>query len=101
MGGPEALHLEGVETPEPGEVPVLIKVELTGINYADTGVRRRKRFGPRQAEIPLTRFGDAGTVAELGEEGPAYGTRGAAVLEPVGGEAGTKSVLLVTLAAVG
>lgn len=86
-GGPEVLRLEDVEAPEPGESQVLIKVEVAGINYADTGVRRGIRFGPHQAEMPLTPgFEAAGTVAALGEgvEGLPEGTRVAAVLESGG-----------------
>lgn len=89
-GGPEVLRLENVEMPEPGAGQVLIKVEAAGVNYADTGVRRGMRFGPHQAEMPLTPgFEVAGSVAALGEgvEGPAEGTRVAAVLES-GGYAG-------------
>jgi NADPH:quinone reductase len=86
-GGPEALRLENVETPEPGVGQVLIKVEVAGVNYADTGMRRGMRFGPHQAEMPLTPgFEAAGTVAALGEgvEAPPEGTRVAAVLESGG-----------------
>lgn len=86
-GGPEVLRLEDVETPEPGAGQVLIKVEAAGINYADTGVRKGIRFGPHQAEMPLTPgFEVAGTVAALGEgvEAPLEGTRVVAVLESGG-----------------
>jgi len=86
-GGPEVLRLEDIETPEPGEGQVLIKVEVAGVNYADVGVRRGIRFGPHGAEMPLTPgFEAAGTIAALGEglEGPPEGTRVAAVLESGG-----------------
>ena len=39
-GGSEVLRLEDVETPEPGAGQVSVKVEVAGVNYADTGVRR-------------------------------------------------------------
>ncbi|CAA9429121.1 Quinone oxidoreductase [uncultured Rubrobacteraceae bacterium] len=86
-GGPEVLRLENIETPEPDEGQVLIKIELAGVNYADTGMRRGMRFGPHQAQMPLTPgFEAAGTVAVLGEgvEAPPEGTRVAAVLESGG-----------------
>ena len=86
-GGPGVLLLEDIEAPEPGEGQVLIKVEVAGVNYADTGMRGGMRFGPHQAEMPLTPgFEAAGTVAALGEgvEAPPEGTRVAAVLESGG-----------------
>lgn len=82
-GGPEALVSRELETPEPGVGEVSIRVEVAGVNYADTGVRAGMMFGPHQHELPLTPgFEVAGTVAALGEgvEGPAEGTRVAAVL---------------------
>lgn len=86
-GGPEVLRLEDIETPRPGAGQVLIKVEVAGVNYADTGVRAGMQFGPHQAEMPLTPgFEVAGTVAAFGEgvEGLAGGARVAAVLESGG-----------------
>lgn len=86
-GGPEALVLREVETPEPGVGEVSIRVEVAGVNYADADVRAGMMFGPHQHEPPLTPgFEVAGTVAALGEGvgGPAEGTRVAAVLDSGG-----------------
>lgn len=86
-GGPEALVLREVETPEPGAGEVRIRVEYAGVNYADTGVRAGVAFGPHRHEMPVTPgFEVAGVVAALGEgvEGPAEGTRVVAVLESGG-----------------
>ncbi len=86
-GGPEVLRLEDVETPRPGLGQVLIKVEVAGVNYADTGIRTGMMFGPHQTELPMTPgFEVAGTIAALGEgvEGLAEGARVAAVLESGG-----------------
>jgi NADPH2:quinone reductase len=35
IGGPEVLHLDEVDTPEPGPGQVLIKVEAAGVAYGD------------------------------------------------------------------
>lgn len=86
-GEPEALRLEEVGTPTPGAGEVLIKVEIAGVNYADTGVRRGMAFGPHRATFPITPgFEVAGTVVDLGEgvEGLAEGARVAAVLDDGG-----------------
>lgn len=86
-GGPEVLRLEELKRPEPGTGEVLIKVEVAGVNYADTGLRRGIFHGPHQAELPLTPgFEVAGIVAALGEgvTGVAEGTRVAAVLDSGG-----------------
>ena len=86
-GGPEVMGLEDVATPVPGPGEVLVKVEVAGVNYADTGVRRGMAFGPHQATFPITPgFEVAGSVAALGEgvEGWAEGARVVAVLEAGG-----------------
>ena len=82
-GGPEVLRPEEVEAPTPGPDEVLIKVEVAGVNYADTATRRGMVFGPHRATFPITPgFEVAGVVAALGEgvEGPAEGARVVAVL---------------------
>ncbi len=82
-GEPEVLKLEDVATPEPGASEVLVQVELVGVNYADTGMRRGMFHGPGSEEMPITPgFEVAGTVAELGEgvESVKEGTRVVAVL---------------------
>lgn len=86
-GGPEVLTAEEVGVPRPGSGEVLIEVEVAGVNYADTGIRRGMAFGPHAAAFPITPgFEVAGTVVALGEgvEGLAEGARVAAVLETGG-----------------
>ncbi|WP_047863727.1 quinone oxidoreductase family protein [Rubrobacter aplysinae] len=86
-GGPDALVLRDVAEPEPGAREVLIRVEVAGVNYADTGVRAGMMFGPHAHELPVTPgFEVAGTVAALGEgvAGPEEGTRVVAVLDSGG-----------------
>ena len=86
-GGPEVLRSEEIEAPSPGPGEILIAVEVSGVNYADTATRRGMAFGPHGATFPVTPgFEVAGTVAALGEgvEGPAEGTRVVAVLDSGG-----------------
>lgn len=86
-GGPEALVIREVETPEPGVGEVLIRTEVAGVNYADTGVRAGMMFGPHAHALPVTPgFEVAGTVAALGEgvSGPEEGAWVVAVLDSGG-----------------
>ena len=86
-GGPEALRPEEVEVPTPGPGEILVRVEVAGVNYADTATRRGMVFGPHRATFPVTPgFEVAGTVAALGEGvgGLAEGARVVAVLDSGG-----------------
>ncbi|MDX2005049.1 MAG: quinone oxidoreductase [Meiothermus sp.] len=62
-GGPEALVLEEIPTPTPGEGQVLVKLQASGVNFIDT----YKRGGLYTVPTPFT-VGEegAGTVAALG-----------------------------------
>lgn len=65
FGGPEVLKLAEVERPSPGEGEVLIRVEASGINYADT-MRRRNEYLKKQG-LPFTPGSEvAGTVEAVG-----------------------------------
>lgn len=82
-GEPEVLKLEEVASPEPGPEEVIVRVELAGVNYADTGMRRGMFHGPGSEEMPITPgFEVAGTVAAPGDgvEGLEEGARVVAVL---------------------
>ncbi len=86
-GDPDVLKLEDATSPEPEPGDVLIKVELAGVNYADTGMRRGMFHGPGAAAMPITPgFEVSGTIAELGEdvEGFEENARVVAVLETGG-----------------
>jgi NADPH:quinone reductase len=62
-GGPDALQLEDIPTPEPGPGQVRIKVEAAGVNFID--VYQRK--GQYKMPLPFTPGGEAaGTVDALG-----------------------------------
>ncbi len=62
-GGPEALTLEDIPTPEPGAGDVLVKIEAAGLNFIDT----YHRTGLYPLELPIT-----------------LGLEGAGVVEAVG-----------------
>jgi NADPH2:quinone reductase len=64
-GGPEALQLEDIPTPEPGPGQIRIKVEAAGVNFID--VYQRK--GQYKLPLPFTPGGEsAGTVDAVGPD---------------------------------
>lgn len=78
-GGPEVMHLEEIATPTPNAGEVLIKVEASGINFADLAQREGAYL--TRTRTPMTPGSEiAGTVAALGTgvNSPVVGTRVAA-----------------------
>jgi NADPH2:quinone reductase len=63
-GGPEVLQYEDVPDPSPGPGQVLIELVAAGINFSDTGSRRRGD-GASLPYIPGSE--GAGTIAAIGE----------------------------------
>jgi NADPH2:quinone reductase len=64
-GGPEALRYEDVEPPRPGPGEVLVKIEVSGVNFIDVQYRAGKYKPP---QLPFVDGMEAaGTVAELGD----------------------------------
>ena len=64
-GGPEALRYENVEIPRPKAGEVLVKIEVSGVNFIDVQYRAGKYKPP---QLPFVDGMEAaGTVAELGE----------------------------------
>ncbi len=97
-GGPEVLRLEDIETPEQGVGQVLTRVEVAGVNYADTGVRRGRglELSPG-GDAPDTGFRGRryrGRARGVQEASPGC-TRVAAVLESGGSTPNTRSLTLV------
>ena len=75
FGPPDALQLEQIEMPRPGEGEVLVEVKACGVCYLDVIVRSGMRS---RAKLPLTLGHEiAGVVAEVGAgvEGLAKGDR--------------------------
>jgi len=65
LGGPEALQLEDLPTPQPGAGEILIQVEAVGVNFID--VYQRK--GLYKVATPFTPGQEAaGTIAALGPD---------------------------------
>jgi len=63
-GGPEALRYEDVEAPRPGPGEVLVKIEVSGVNFIDVQYRAGKYKPP---QLPFVDGMEAaGTVAEVG-----------------------------------
>jgi putative PIG3 family NAD(P)H quinone oxidoreductase len=83
FGGPEVLHIGEAPTPKPGEGQVVIKVEATSVNRADT-VQRLGAYPPPKGESELLGLEVAGTIAALGP-GVAGFTIGDRVMSLVGG----------------
>jgi NADPH2:quinone reductase len=48
-GGPEAMQLEELPTPKPGEGQALVRIEAAGLNYIDT----YQRSGAYKGQLPL------------------------------------------------
>jgi NADPH:quinone reductase-like Zn-dependent oxidoreductase len=69
-GGPEVLHFEEAERPEPGDGEVLIRVRAASVNPADWKARR----GPRDTALPVVLGHDvSGTVEVSRSDGFAVG----------------------------
>jgi putative PIG3 family NAD(P)H quinone oxidoreductase len=82
-GGPEVLELGEVETPEPGEGQVRIRVAATSVNRADTS-QRLGNYPPPKGDSEILGLEVAGVVEKLGPgvENCAIGDR---VMSLVGG----------------
>src|SRR6266566_3014906 len=66
FGGPEVLRAAVLPLPHPGPGEVLIKVELAGLNVADTHTRTNSYV--RKATLPLVPGGEvAGIRQDTGE----------------------------------
>jgi putative PIG3 family NAD(P)H quinone oxidoreductase len=76
-GGPEALKLVEVPTPEPAGGEVLVRVEAAGVNRADL-LQRQGFYPPPPGTTDILGLECAGTVAALGP-----GATGCAVGDPV------------------
>lgn len=79
FGGPEAICVEQIPVPEPGENEVLVKILAAGVGPWDAWIRSGQSVLPQP--LPLTLGSDiAGVVVAIGK-----GTQGFAVGEPVYG----------------
>lgn len=59
-GGPEALEIDDVEVPEPGEGEIRVRVEAAGVNFIDT----YQRAGAYPIDLPATLGVEAGGVVD-------------------------------------
>ncbi len=69
FGGPDALVLDELPIPSPGEGEVLVKLELAGVNYIDVYMRNGSynRSQTYRTPLPMTLgMEGGGTVAALG-----------------------------------
>src|SRR5256885_8503767 len=82
FGGLDVLKVADIDTPEPGDGEVLIRVEHAGINFADTHQRENSYLA--RFELPLVRGGEVAGVVERGAGDLAEGTRVAAMLRSGG-----------------
>ena len=62
FGGPDVLQLAELDTPQPGDGEVLIRVARAGLNFADTHQRTNSYLA--QAELPLVPGGEVAGVRE-------------------------------------
>ncbi|XP_042497987.1 quinone oxidoreductase PIG3-like [Macadamia integrifolia] len=66
FGGPEVLQLQEVETPKIGDDEVLIKIEATALNRADT-VQRKGSYPPPKGASPYPGLECSGFVEAVGK----------------------------------
>ena len=84
FGGPDVLELVEVRVPEPAEGQVLIRVNLAGINFADTGARENAYLA--EQTLPLRPGLEVAGIVERASEGFEAGQRVIALM-PNGGYA--------------
>jgi putative PIG3 family NAD(P)H quinone oxidoreductase len=65
-GGPEQLYLGEYETPAPAENEILVKVEATALNRADT-LQRMGKYPPPEGDSPIMGLEMAGEVVAVGD----------------------------------
>lgn len=65
-GGPEVLQLQEVEDPQINEDEVLIKVEATALNRADT-IQRQGKYPPPKGASPYPGLECSGTIEAVGK----------------------------------
>ena len=56
-GGPEAMRLEELPTPKPGEGQALVRIEAAGVNFIDVYQRSGALQGPASAAARARRGG--------------------------------------------
>jgi putative PIG3 family NAD(P)H quinone oxidoreductase len=67
-GGPEVLEVREVDTPEPGEGEVRVRVSRSGLNRADLSQRRGRYPAPPGWPADILGLEFCGTIDALGEE---------------------------------
>ena len=82
FGDLDVLNVADVDTPQPGEDEVLIRVSHAGINFADTHQRENSYLA--KFELPLIPGGEVAGVVERGAGDLAEGTRVIAMLRSGG-----------------
>src|SRR5919206_1122544 len=82
FGDLDVLQLADVDTPEPGDGEVLIRVSHAGINFADTHQRENSYLA--KFELPLVPGGEVAGVVERGAGEIAEGTRVIAMIRSGG-----------------
>jgi NADPH:quinone reductase len=82
FGDLDVLKLADVETPEPGDGEVLIRVSHCGVNFADTHQRENSYLA--KFELPLIPGGEVAGVVERGTDDLPAGTRVVAMISSGG-----------------
>lgn len=79
FGGPEVLRVDDAAEPSPGPAEVLVEVDAAGVTYGDV-MKRQGGFGT--FELPAGMGQEvAGTVRRTCSDGPAVGSRVAAMVD--------------------
>ncbi|MEM7659196.1 MAG: alcohol dehydrogenase catalytic domain-containing protein, partial [Bacteroidota bacterium] len=67
FGGPEVLHIGEVSTPQAGPKELLVRVQATAVNRADT-LQRKGKYPAPPGESSILGLEMAGEVAAVGQE---------------------------------
>ena len=65
FGGPENLYIGNADKPTPGEGELLIRVEATALNRADT-IQRKGRYPPPPGASEILGLEAAGVIEDMG-----------------------------------
>lgn len=96
FGGPEALQLENIPVPRPGEGELLVKVAAAGVNPVDFKIRGGKYPAVKEDKLPFIMGRDvAGAVVQMGHSASHFAEGDGVIAMPGIGRGGYAEYALV------